>query len=171
MQGRTNDIMLLLCSYAKDTEEAAALVVVIQRQMSALPYILYSGRLLGGDRSFLEHTSSILLKDEYARLLQVSDSDKSFAIMEWILIAFLNGIERDLFNGGESVAFFVTSQIQQLRGTYGSLVDSLEDAVLPFPFVNLMLLNILIVAAVLPVVFFPVLSKLLQQNMAAQRSL
>ena len=78
--------MLLLCSYSKHTEEAQALVVVVKRLLSALPYILYSRRLLGGDESFVQHTSTIFLKDEYERLLQISDSDKPFAIMEWILL-------------------------------------------------------------------------------------
>ena len=65
-----------------------------------------------------------------------------------------------MFHDEGSVSFSILSQIQQLDNTYGALLDSLEDAVLPFPFVDLMLINILIVSAALPIVFFPVLSKI-----------
>eukprot|EP00873_Tetraselmis_striata_P018903 jgi/Tetstr1/439167/TSEL_027618.t1 len=48
--------------------------------------------------------------------------------------------------------------MERLRGTVGTLEDSLDDAILPFPFANLMTNNVYLVFMLLPAVMSPVLA-------------
>ena len=152
IQGICNDLMMLLCSYASNTKEADAALQVIVRLLSALPYVLFSGNLLGGDKSFFDHTHNILENEEYSQLLHVVEGDRPYVMMEWIIKAGLEGDNKKLFK--ENLPFFFVGAVQSLRSTFASLEDSLVDSILPFPFVNLMLLNLIVTSSILPIVFY-----------------
>ena len=64
IQGRFNRIMMLVCSFAKDTEEADEVLSTIRRILSALPYVMFAPTLLGGNQGFLHHAGQILKSEE-----------------------------------------------------------------------------------------------------------
>jgi len=147
--------MLLICSFAKDTPEADEALRTIKRILSALPYVMFAPPLLGGNPSFLEHANGLLNEEEEINLAKVKLGDMPYALMEWVVKACLAAANEGVFDHQETFVFNVPGPVEEMRGHYGTLVDSLEDAILPFPFVNLTITNVYIIALALPIALFP----------------
>lgn len=159
IQGRFNEVSLLLHSHAitnarnGDGDDASECLITARRFLLALPYIMYSGKRFGGDagRNCLEQAQSILEPQEYQIIMERNESDRPYIILTWLSMITQKSIAAGRFTDvGGALALQLPRAIEQLRGTFGGLVDSLNDPLLPFPFANLIIINVYLVALLIP---------------------
>lgn len=164
LQGRFNELSLLLHSHVKQPQEGdgrhhslpdAPCLMTARRFLSALPYIMYSGKRFGGDtkgRDCLAQAQAILEPQEFQLLLQLKESDRPYAILTWLSMITQHDIRtgRSLNDVGGALALQIPRAIEQVRGTLGGLVDSLDDPILPLAFANLIIVNVYLIALLIP---------------------
>jgi len=163
MQGRINEMSLLLHTYANknDGEGENKPLSEAMRLLTALTYCVYSAPELGGCQAeyFYTHATSHLSKDQSDNLSKINPSDRTFTIMMWLSRTVLentessssrNNINPAFSNPHASFSTAVVNCMERFRGQYGTLTDTLEDPIVPFPFANLTIANIYLIFVVLP---------------------
>lgn len=152
IQGRFNEVSLLLHSHA-NSRSADECLIIARRFLLALPYIMYSGKRFGGEqgRDCLQQAKAILEPQEFAILMERKESDRPYVILTWLSMITQRSIQKGhLADIGGALALQLPRAIERLRGTFGGLVDSLDDPILPFPFANLIILNVYLVSLLIP---------------------
>lgn len=150
IQGRFHEVSLLWHSHAMETDTSMA---TARRFLSALHYPMYSGPRFGGDRgrNCLAQVQSILEPEEFDILMERQQSDRPYVLLTWLNILAQTSIQSGtLVDTGGALALQLPRAIENLRGTLGGLVDSLDDPVLPFPFANLIIANVYTVSLLVP---------------------
>lgn len=157
VQGRINEILLLLHTHCIDPKDKAFAAVL--RLVTALPFILYSPPQFGHGDYFLMQAAQYLSEDQFDRLNSIPNAvDRPFAAILWINRIVLESLQRDpnsshpppFTDPYASFSMRLTDAVERLRALYASLFDSLDDAIVPFPFANLIICNIYLVFAGLP---------------------
>lgn len=164
VQGRINELSLLLHTYAHprhgDGTRNAPLADAL-RWAAALPPLLYARPALAGSEAradaFLAQAAAGLTPEQAERLVGLPDAGhRPFAVMLWISRLVLEHSGEGDGRGGaafrDDVVFrgAVVGCMERLRGTYGTLLDSLDDAILPFPFAQLTVANVYLIFLLLP---------------------
>ena len=154
-QGRLNEISLLCHSHARP--KADQTLCTIRRLCSAFPFVMHSPAVMGGTPEFVDHIQRILEEEEFNCLMKIREGDRAYAMLDWMMVLFHRALEADEWRQGNNLIFRLQGTIERLRGTVGTLTDSLDDAILPFPFTNLITINVYLVFVLLPIVMSPIL--------------
>lgn len=150
IQGRINEIGMLLHARAKPIVAENTLTTV-KRMMVACCYVMYDRPGFSiASGYFLAYAKKFLNEDEFEALERLAKSDRPYALLQWSQTCILEAIEKEEFRDTYTLSLRLSSAFERFRGTYGTLVDSLDDAILPLPFTRLIVINIYLIFFWLP---------------------
>jgi len=148
VQGRTNDFGLLAATHAtrdtisgEYTPQARALLENIAMGVRAFHAFAYASktriyRILHTDRAMERMVKMGVITEEMKEALQkldISESNRVYAIIEWIIIQFRVGLEKGILKGGPGFEEKYLEKALLLRSQYGTFGDIL-DARIPLAY-------------------------------------
>ncbi len=141
IQGRLNDISILCSTHAKrdatgkilpGTQSILDDVARYERLFGIVFYstIAKSHKILQTPEALLGmHARRLITTDELQVLQSISPGARHHAVIQWLCTAVLSGVEKDAFREGANLVYFVCTAITQLRATYGSVPDRIDDRI------------------------------------------
>ena len=164
-QGRVHELMMLLHTYADPKYNGGgrnAPLEEAKRLAAALPLLLYARPAVAGSaeraEDFLTRAASHLTPAQSESLLALTDAGgRPYAVMMWISRLVLDNSHDGTAPGTQafrdpdaSCSGAVVNCLERFRGAHGTLVDSLDDAILPLPFAQLTVANVYLIFLLLP---------------------
>uniref|UniRef100_A0A7S2Y7P8 Bestrophin homolog n=1 Tax=Entomoneis paludosa TaxID=265537 RepID=A0A7S2Y7P8_9STRA len=148
VQGRTNDFGLLAATHAarnpetgEYTPEARALLENLAMGVRVFHAFAYASktrlyRILHTDRALQRMAETGVLTMDMKETLQklnVSENNRVYALIEWIIIQFRVGLEKGILKGGSGFEEKYLEKALMLRSQYGTFGDIL-DARIPLAY-------------------------------------